>query len=118
MKTIIKIAISVLVLVACVNVGRALMDEYRFEDKVHDALLFDARMTDAEIIKMVLETAAEYDIPIAASDIEINQRGPDIHVDMSYTTDVVIIPGVLSQPWTFTPSASTRVLVGNRRKPS
>ena len=118
MKTIIKLAISALIFLGCFNVAHALLDEYRFEDKVHDALLFDARMTDPEIVKMVLENAAEFDIPIAASDIEITQRGPDIHVDMSYTTDVVIIPGVFSWPWTFTPSASTKVLVGTRRKAS
>ena len=115
MKTIIKILIAALIIFACFNVASALMQEYRFEDKVHDALLFDARMTDAEITKMVLETAAEYDIPITANDIEIKNIGQDIRVEMSYTTDVQIIPGVVSYPWTFTPSASTRILVGKRR---
>ena len=116
MKTIIKLAITAVIFMGCFNVAHALLDEYRFEDKVHDALLFDPRMTDSEIVKIVMESAAEFDIPIAASDIDISQRGADIHVDMSYTTDVPIIPGVFSWPWTFTPSASTRVLVGNRRK--
>ena len=117
MKTIIKIGLVVVVLMACFNVGRALVDEYRFEDDVHDALLFDARMTDAEIVKMVLDTAAEYDIPIDASGIQISTRGPDILVDMSYTKNVVVIPGVFEKEWTFNPSAATRVLVGTRRKP-
>lgn len=116
MKTIIKIAVVLVVLLACVNVSRALIDEYRFEDAVHDALLFDARMTDPEIVKMVLETAAQYDIPIDASGIQITTRGPDIVVDMSYTTSVVVIPGVFEKEWTFTPSAATRLLVGTRRK--
>ena len=115
MKTVIKIAISAVIILACFNVGSALMDEYRFEDRVHDALLFDARMTDAEITKMVLESAAEFEIPITANDIDIKMVGQDIRVDMSYTTDVPIIPGVFSYPWTFTPSASTRILVGKRR---
>lgn len=116
MKTIIKIAIVIVVLIACVNVGRALIDEYRFEDAVHDALLFDARMTDAEIVKMVLETAAEYEIPIDASGIEITTRGPEIVVNMSYTTTITVLPGVFQTDWTFNPSASTRLLVGTRRK--
>ena len=115
MKTIIKIAISAVIILGCFNVARALMDEYRFEDKVHDALLFDARMTDPEIVKMVMEIAAEYDIPISPNDIDISNVGQDIKVSMSYTTDVKIIPGVFSYPWTFTPSASTRILVGRRR---
>lgn len=115
MKTAIKIAIAAVIVFACFNVARELMNEYQFEDKVHDALLFDARMTDAEIVKMVLETAAEYNIPITANDIEIKNVGQDIRVEMTYTTDVTIIPGVVSYPWTFTPSASTRILVGKRR---
>ena len=115
MKTVIKIAIAALIIFGCFNVARALMDEYRFEDSVHDRLLFDPRMNDAELVKMVLETAAEYEIPITANDISIHPVGQDIRVDMSYTTDVQIIPGVVSYPWTFTPSASTRILVGKRR---
>ena len=115
MKTAIKIAIAAVIIFACFNVARELMNEYQFEDKVHDALLFDARMTDAEIVKMVLETAAEYDVPITANDIDVNPVGQDIKVSMTYTKDVVIIPGVISYPWTFTPSASTRILVGKRR---
>jgi hypothetical protein len=115
MKTVIKIAIAALIIFACFNVASALMQEYRFEDKVHDALLFDARMTDQEIVKMVMELAAEFDIPITPSDIEIKNVGQDIRVEMSYTTDVQIIPGVISYPWTFSPSASTRILVGKRR---
>lgn len=119
MKTIIKIIVAVVVLLACFNIGRALLAEYRFEDAVHDALLFDPRMNDAEITKMVLETASNYDITIDPGDIEVTQQGPDVKVDMSYTSTIVVIPGVLEKEWTFTPSASTRLLVGgNRRKPS
>jgi hypothetical protein len=115
MKTVIKLAITAVIFLGCFNVASALPDEYRFEDKVHDALLFDARMTDQEIVKMVLDTAADYDIPITANGIEIGQKGPDVVVSMTYTTDVQIIPGVFSWPWTFTPSASTKILVGRRR---
>lgn len=118
MKTIVKIAIALVVLLACVNVGRALLNEYQFEDAVHDALLFDPRMTDQEITKMVLDVAAKYSVPIDTSGIVVSQQGPDVHIDMSYVTTIVVIPGVLEREWTFTPSASTRLLVGTRRKPS
>jgi hypothetical protein len=118
MKTVIKIALALMVIVGCVNVGRALMNEYYFEDTVHQALLFDPRMTDTEIVDAVMKAAESYGIEMEPKDIDINQVGPDVRVDMSYTTDIVVIPGLFSQPWTFTPSASTRVLVGNRRKPS
>ena len=118
MKTVIKILIVVVIMVACFNVGRALLSEYQFEDAVHDALLFDPRMTDVEITKMVMENAEKFNIDMAADDVQISQQGPDVHVDMSYTTTIVIIPGVFSKEWVFTPSTSTRILLGNRRKPS
>ena len=114
-KTVIKIAISLAIIVGCFNVGRALLTEYQFEDKVHDALLFDPRMSEKEIVDTVMQIAADFEIPITPGDISSRMQGPDVHVDMSYTTDVVILPGIFSKSWTFTPSASTRILVGNRR---
>jgi len=117
MKTIIKIAIVVVVLMACFNVGRALLNEYQFEDAVHDALLFDPRMTDTEIVKMVLEIAGKYNVPIDPAGIAVSQQGPDVHIDMSYVSTIVVIPGVYEKDWNFQPSASTRLLVGTRRKP-
>jgi hypothetical protein len=116
MKTIIKIAIVLVVLFACFNVGRALLTEYQFEDAVHENLLFDPRMTDPEIVRMVLETAGKYNVPIDTSGISVTQQGPDIHIDMSYVTTIVLIPGVFEKEWNFQPSASTRLLVGTRRK--
>ena len=58
----------------------------------------------------------QFSVPIEAGDIQIREVGPDVHVDMSYTTTVVVIPGVFETDWTFTPSTSTRMLVGNRRR--
>jgi hypothetical protein len=118
MKTIIKLAIAAVVLTGCFNVGRALVKEYQFEDAVHEALLFDPRMTDKEIIELVMRSAGEHSIPLDQKEISIRQTGPDVRVDMSYTQSIVVIPGVFSKEWTFNPSASTRLLVGNRRQPS
>jgi hypothetical protein len=118
MKTIIKIVIALLVTVGCINIGRALMTEYQFEDRVHEALLFDPRMTDSEIVETVMKLANEYEIPMNPGDVHVRQSGPDVHVEMTYTTDIVVIPGVFSREWTFTPQTSTRLLVGQRRQPS
>lgn len=117
MKTVIKLLIAAVVLFACFNVGKALMDEYRFEDAVHDRLLFDSQMTDREIVDMVMRTAADFDVPIDASGVDITTRGPDVVVTMTYTTSIPIIPGIIEKEWTFTPSASTKILVGRRRTP-
>lgn len=116
MKTIIKIVVAVLVITACFNASRVAMTNYQFEDAVHQGLIFDGRASDAEIVEMINKLALAYDIPITADDIHIRQIGQDVVVDMSYTKNVVLVPGVFARDWTFNPSASTRILSGSRRQ--
>jgi hypothetical protein len=116
MKTIIKILIAVAILTACFNASRAALNNYQFQDAVHEGLLFDGRANDAEIVEMVTKLAAAHDVPIDPADIKIRQVGQDIHIDMSYTRNVVLVPSVFARDWTFRPSTSTKLLVGNRRQ--
>ena len=115
MKTIIKIAVALFVVTACFNASRVALNNYSFEDAVHEGLLFDQRATDAEITDMVMKLANEYIIPIDPKDITVRQVGQDVIVDMSYTVNVVLVPGVFQRDWTFNPSTSTKMLVGGRR---
>ena len=117
MKTLIKIAIALFLLTASFNAGRVALNNYAFEDAVHEGLLFDQRATDPEIVDMVMKLANEYVIPIEPENINIRQVGQDVIVDMSYTTNVVLVPGVIERDWTFNPSTSTRMLTGGRRAP-
>ena len=112
MKTIIKIVIALIVLVALFNGARAVFNDYVFSEAVHEAVLFDPRATDAEIVEKVMKLAAEYDIPIEASGVEVrtSPSGMDLIVDMSYTQTINLVPGVFSRDWTFTPSTSVRLL--------
>lgn len=114
MKAIIKIVLALVILLACVNATRAAFNDYQFQDAVHEALLFNPRADEAEIVKAIMKLAYEYEIPLDAGDIQIRMIGQDLRVNMSYTENVVLIPGVFAKDWTFTPSASTRVLGGAR----
>ena len=116
MKTIIKILAALAILTACFNASRAALNNYQFEDAVHQGLIFDSRANDEEIVEMIEKVALVYDIPIAKEDIQIRQAGQDVHVDMSYTTNVVFVPGIFQRDWTFTPSTSTRLMPGGRRQ--
>lgn len=112
MKTIIKIVLALALLAACFNAGMASFNNYQFEDAVHEGLLFNPRATEPEIVKMVLKAANEYNIPIDAEGVTVSTLGQDVRVDMKYTTNVVLVPGVYAKDWTFTPKTSTRVLLG------
>ena len=115
MKTLIKIVVALLVVTACFNASRVALNNYSFEDAVHEGLLFDQRATDSEIVDMVMKLANEYLIPMDPKDVTIRQVGQDVVVDMSYTVNVVLVPGVFQRDWTFTPTTSTKLLVGGRR---
>jgi hypothetical protein len=115
MKAILKIVIALAVLVACVNGGRAALTNYQFEDSVHQALLFNPRATDADIVEMVMKAGGEYEVPIEPAGITIRRSGPEVRVEMSYTRNIVLVPGVFASDWTFPSSASTRFLPGAGR---
>jgi hypothetical protein len=116
MKTIIKIVAALVILTACFNASRAALNNYEFEDAVHQGLIFDSRANDDEIVEMIEKLAVEYDVPLAKEDIEVRQAGQDVLVEMSYTTNVVLVPGIFQRDWTFTPSTSTRLMPGGRRQ--
>jgi hypothetical protein len=116
MTTIIKLVLALALLTAAFQGARATMSNYQFEDAVEQALLFAPNSTDAEVVQQVLTLAEEYDLPVEADNIVISERASDRIVDITYTTNVAFIPGVVTQPITFTPSASVRMLTPQRRR--
>ena len=115
MKTIIKIVLALAVLLACFNVGRALLANYQFEDEVHNSLLFNPRASEQEIVEMVMKSAAEYELEVDPADIDVSTRGQDLTVKITYTMPVTVLPGIYSRDMTFNPTASTRFLPGASR---
>lgn len=110
MKTIIKIVIALVLLTAMFNGARAVLNDYQFTDAVHQGMLFDPRASDAELKEMVLKLAAEYELEMDASNVTVREQGMDVIIDMSYTKNIVLVPGVFARDWTFNPSVSNRLL--------
>jgi len=115
MTTIIKLVLAFALLTAAFQGARATLSNYQFEDAVEQALLFAPDATDDEWTQQVLTLAAENGLPVEAEDITISVRASDRIVDISYTMDVAFIPGLITQPITFNPSASVRLLQQRRR---
>ena len=116
MTTIIKLVLALALLTAAFQGARATMSNYQFEDAVKQALLFAPNASDAEVTEKVVTLAEEYGLPVSAEDVTISQRAADRMVDISYTTDVAFIPGIITQPITFSPHASVRLLTPPRRR--
>ena len=91
-----------------------MVSNYQFEDAVEQILLFEPDATDAELVEEVVSLAAEYGLVVAADAVTVHQRAADRMIDITYTTDVAFIPGLITRPVTFKPSASARLLTKRR----
>ena len=114
MKTIIKILLALVILTACFNAGWAAWNNFQFEDAAQQALLFESRAEDDEVVGIVMKIAGDYNVPLDESAVDVRLIGQDRVVNMTYTTDIVLVPGVYSTEWTFTPRTSTRLLTSKR----
>ena len=115
MKTLIKITITLVILIACFQAARYYWNNFSFEDAAQQRLLFETRASDAEVVNIVMRLANEYALPLKPEDISVRMVGQDRVVEMEYTETVPLIPGVFNYPWKFTPKTSTRMLSGISR---
>ena len=115
MTTTIKLVLAFAVITAAFQGARLMVTNYQFEDAVEQVLLFAPNASDADVTERILMLAGDYDLPLAAEDIAISEHGSDRVVEMTYTTDVAFIPGVIPQPVTCNPTASVRLLTKRTR---
>jgi hypothetical protein len=115
MTTIIKLVLVLALLTAAFQGSRAIMSNYQFEDAVEQSLLFSPNASDAEVVEKVMALAREYGLPVDENNIAVRELAADRIVDVTYTTQVPFIPGLVTQPITFKPSASVRMLTAPRR---
>ena len=117
MKTIIKIVLALVILNAAAQAGMAAFTYYQFQDAMHETVQFARpNSTDEETTADIMNLANDYGLPVDAGSISVGRVGADRIVSCSYTTDVVLVPGVFTKPWTFTPRTSVRMLGGGSLK--
>jgi hypothetical protein len=111
-KTLFKIGTTLVILTACFQAGRYYFNNFQFEDAAQQRLLFETRASDSEVVGIIVKLANEYALPLQADNVSVRMVGQDRIVEMEYTENVPLIPGVFTYPWKFTPRASTRMLSG------
>jgi hypothetical protein len=99
-KTLIKLAIVVLVANAIWRAGSAYVSYYRFKDAVADVAVNSKNKTDEELHKKVMDVAMQYDAPLADDAVAIRHEDNHIYIDASYEQPVAVFPGYERQ-WTF-----------------
>jgi hypothetical protein len=129
-KTLIKIAIALIVIHGALRVGYAFWNYYRFEDTLLQVAQFGDRRTERQLCEDAMSAAADYDLPLAAADLTIRrgsnppyncqgglaQLQPDargipsaqLTIEGTYVDRLQVLPGYF-YPWEFKPSASARL---------
>jgi hypothetical protein len=120
-KTLIKIAVALLVLHGAVRLGMAYWDFYRYEDALQQLALFGERRPDKQLCEDALATAASYNLPLSPGSLTlfrgarppfncetgVGALGPDrptrageIGFLGGYVEQVTLFPGY-TRPWEF-----------------
>jgi hypothetical protein len=129
-KTLIKIAIALVVIHGALRVGYAFWNYYRFEDALLQVAQFGDRRTERQLCDEAMSAAADYDLPLVAADLTIRRganppyncqgglaqlqsdaRGipsAQLTIEGTYVDRLQVLPGYF-YPWEFTPSASARL---------
>jgi len=124
-KTLIKIAVALLVLHAAFRIGNAYWNFYRFEDALQQSAQFGERRADKQLCDEAMGAATQYEVPIAPGDLTIfrGQNPPyscsggpsgtrptsptqpvtQIRIEGSYVEQLQILPGYI-YPWEFKPA--------------
>jgi hypothetical protein len=100
MKTVLKLIVVGVVLLACYRVGDAYWSHYQFEDAVKDAAQFTDRNHAQELPGKILDLADKMEIPLDPANLSIARDQRRVTVDASYVRTVEILPR-LSRDWQF-----------------
>lgn len=121
-KTLIKIAVALIVLHGAFRIGSAYWNFYRYEDALQQLAQFGERRADKQLCDEAVETALTYGVPIAAAGLTIfrgnnppyncggapvvaaeRQPATQIRIEGSYVDSVQLLPGYV-YPWEFKPA--------------
>ena len=124
-RTLLKVAIAILVVHVAWRVGSAYWTYYRFEDALQQLAQFGERRTDRQLCDEMMDQAGNYGVPITAAAITIRRgtnplfncaTGPSavdpnavataagqISVEARYVESVQVLPGY-AYPWEFHPA--------------
>jgi len=112
-KSIIKIAIAVLLANALWRIASAYISYYKFQDAVQEYSIRTGGKSDEEIKNRVAELAAQYEEPVDAEAVEVRKDQQHTYIDARYTKPVAVLPGYEYQ-WPFSLSADGYLLEPQR----
>ena len=111
MKTILKIAVALVLINAVVRVGLVAWSYYQLKDAAQQEVTFAGRMPADMIASRVFEKAVELQVPIEREAIAVSRDDTLVHLDASYTQPVELFPSYV-YPVELSFSVEARALTG------
>lgn len=99
-RTLIKLAIVVVVVHAAVKIVPVFWTYVKFKDAVTETARFSSRRSQDEITTRVLAIAERYDLPISRGDIEVRKVEDRTYVNTRYSVQLEYFPSKF-YPWDF-----------------
>lgn len=111
LKAIVWTMILVAFIYTAAMVLPVLINEYQFQDSIHNIAQFDSiSHKSSELVqKDVLAEAQKEDLPVQAEDIKVQSQGGNVHINVDYsvTVDLKVFQWTLD----FHPSASNSAII-------
>ena len=99
-RTIVKVAIFLLVVHALYRFVPVYVRYQQFKDAVHETALFSRGRSDTEIVDRVIELAERYRIPLDREYVQVRHDKDQLFIDVSYVESVEWLP-TYRRPWQF-----------------
>jgi sporulation-control protein spo0M len=108
-RSLVKLALVVLIANAAWRVGNAYLSHYRFTDAVQQLVHYRGDKTDAEIHDRVFNLATQYDIGVTDETLTIQREENRTIVDGAYTKPIEFFPRMIYE-WPFTIHIDTPIV--------
>lgn len=92
MKTIIKLALALILLNAIGRAGMAAWGYYQLKDSAQQMVTFGAQVSAASLQDRILEKAVELNVPLRVEDISVHRQGMRTWAEAAYTQPLELFP--------------------------
>ena len=109
-QTAIKLAFVALVANATWQLFNVYSPHFKFREAVQYAAQYRGEASDADLRQQVLQSAIQFDVPVAANDVTVSHENTHTTVTLSYVRPVELAPGFI-YPWAFSLNIDTYTTV-------
>ena len=105
-KTAVKLVFVALVANATWQLFGVYSPHFKFRDAAQYAAQYRGESTDADLQQQILQSAMQFDVPVAAADVSVTHEAKHTIVTLSYIRPVELAPGFV-YPWPFSLNIDT-----------